>query len=432
MLNRESEVSEAASFLLSRGKSTGPWRREVAKRALNTTSNAPVEPNEESELEARSFVRNFRQLLRTEPRDPISWVELSRAYVVLGHLSQAAASMDTALALAPENRFVLRSATRLWIHLKEPDKAHGILMRSPATRRDPWLLAAEIASAQIAGRGPRLAKVSRSVLEDWQLDTWHLSELASALGTLELRHNNLRRARKLFAKSLEKPTENSVAQAEWAFRKGYAIHFDDGFLKSCPNSYEAHSRASYQKGRWKEVLGQCNLWQRDQPFSSQPGALGSFVAAVALTDYSATKKFAERSLVANPRDAILLNNLAFAQINLGELDDAENTLSRLKTSNAQEIGPTITATRGLLQFRKGNVDSGRMLYGDAIEKAKAKNDKRSVALATMFHALEEFSQTRGDIDPDLLMTPATELLAKMSDPLASTLSKRLEKIVRKR
>jgi hypothetical protein len=57
--------------------------------------------------------------------------------------------------LAPNHRFALRSAARFFLHVGKPDDAQTILRRSEATRRDPWLMAAEIAVSTVADRTPR-------------------------------------------------------------------------------------------------------------------------------------------------------------------------------------------------------------------------------------------------------------------------------------
>ena len=144
-LGREREVAKAARFLLQDDLNVSPWARELAERALRTPDNTEVSPSsktlEKSTLHAQ--VRTLRHLLRNEPRDPITWVELSRAYAILGLGEQAERSMTVGLQLAMNNRFVLRSASRLWVHLKDPEKAHDIIVRAERTPYDPWLLAAE-------------------------------------------------------------------------------------------------------------------------------------------------------------------------------------------------------------------------------------------------------------------------------------------------
>ena len=150
-------------------------------------------------------VRILRHLLRTEPRDPIAWVELSRTYAILGLREQAERSMAVALQLAMNNRFVLRSASRLWIYLDDPERAHDIIGRADRTCYDPWLLAAEIAIGSIDKKTPRFVKAARLMLSRGQFSPAHISELASAVATLELASGSIKKSKKLFGRSLEHP-----------------------------------------------------------------------------------------------------------------------------------------------------------------------------------------------------------------------------------
>ena len=52
-----------------------------------------------------------------------------------------------ALQLAPTNRHVLRSASRLFLHLDDSERAYDIIAQSDATVDDPWLIAAELSFA---------------------------------------------------------------------------------------------------------------------------------------------------------------------------------------------------------------------------------------------------------------------------------------------
>ena len=427
VLGRQSEAIDAAKFLLQTDNHTGPWIHDLTSRIFVTENDSTldtVHPIDVAQTELHKQVRTLRQCLHVEPRDPISWVDLARLYTVLGLPEKAEQSMNIALGLAKDNRFVLRSATRLWIHLNDVRRAHKVLESSVVTKRDPWLLAAEIATAEAASRTPKFIKVSRELLNNDRIQHWHTSELASALATLELSSGSIKRARKLFKRSLENPTENSIAQAAWASRRGYAIGFNDQYI-NIPNTFEARSWTYYQKGAWAQVLEACRLWLYDQPFSSRPGVHGSYVSAIALEDYTQSKAFAEHGLVANPKDPMLLNNLAFAQINLGETEGARQTLQRMHRSQLSEYeSTTVNATQGLLAFRNGDISAGRQLYDQAITDAQKLKDNRSVALASTFYAIEELS--RESDNGKHLAAKAIDALGRESDPSLAQLKRRLE------
>ena len=431
-LRREAEVTEAAQFLLQDELNASPWARELARRALGAPDSAEITPSSEALEKAtlHNRIRTFRQLLRTEPMDPITWVELSRTYAILGLREQAERSMTIALQLATDNRFVLRSATRLWVHLDDPEKAHAIISRADRTRHDPWLLAAEVAVGSIKEKTPRFVKAARQMLSAGRFSPVHISELASAVATLELGFGNVRKSKKLFGQSLEQPTENSIAQAAWASRQNNAIQFEDGQLKLC-NAFEAETWVHFQKGQWRQAVERCRLWQYDQPFSSRPGVHGSYMSAIALEDYAASARFARQGLRANPSDFMLMNNLAFALINRGsrgDLAEAGQLLSRasyLQLSNQHRL--VLQATQGFLAFRTGDVVSGRKLYSDACLQARNMRDDRLLALASVFHAMEEVSQKTSSSES--VLSEAFQALQRVpKDPVLKMLEGKLTRM----
>jgi predicted permease len=138
-------------------------------------------------------------------------------------------------SLSPNSRFVLRSAARLYLHANEPDRAHNLLLKAESTPFDPWLIAAELAIAPIAKVGPEFAYEAGWVLNSENYAPIHVTELASSLATLELADGNRRKARKLFQRALQSPTENSIAQVDWAAKQvgdPSRVAFDDAVIEN--------------------------------------------------------------------------------------------------------------------------------------------------------------------------------------------------------
>ena len=430
-LGREEETADAARFLVQEDLSVTPWARELAKRAL--TSPEHVETTLEPENVERAIfserIKTFRNLVRAEPNDPITWVELSRCYTCIGLRDQAARAMMVAQQLARDNRFVIRSASRLWINHDEPDRAHDTILRTDRTRQDPWLLAAEIATSVIAGKSTRLARVAQRMLSNGQYAPVHISELASAVATLELISGRVKKSRRLFKQSLEDPTENSVAQALWASRNHSSISFDDQYLNR-PNAFEAEAWSHYLMGEWEQAVEQCKLWLYDQPFSKIPCLLGSSLAATTLEDYSTSEWFANRGLMANPENFSLLNNSAFALANLGKLKEAQNSLSKAaKMQSSLRDKAILRATRGLLEFRTGNLERGREFYLSAQSMAKSiqsRDGDKVFALASAFHAIEEASMKDLNFQP--VLSEALQMIRTQQDPEFRVLEQRLIKM----
>ena len=432
-VGKEALAVDAAKFLLQDAQNVSIWARELAQKILGSPSCGKSKRNfsrllDESEQYAQ--IRIFRQRLRVEPRDPIMWVDLARVYAILGHREQAKKCITVAQQLASDNRFVLRSASRFWIHLDDPEKAHGLIVKSRATRSDPWILAAEIATSAASGKTSKLIRTAYRILSDPSYGVRHLSELASAVATLEMYSGNTKRARRLFTQSLRDPTENSIAQAAWAMKRDSRIIIEDRHLKRS-NAFEARSRIYYANSEWKKIIEECQNWQSDQPFSSGPSISGSFISAVALEDYSRSELFANHGLIANPSNFALLNNLAFALINSGKINEAENKLSQIDDAQiTKENHAVLQATRGLLAFRQNNISKGQKLYLNALSITRNAKDRRLTALASTFYAMELLNLENPS--GGHIVSQALRDLREFSDPVSAILEDRIrEKVAAK-
>jgi tetratricopeptide (TPR) repeat protein len=306
-------------------------------------------------------------------------------------IRQAKQTMASALALAPTNRYVLRAAARLYLHYGDPERAVWLLRSSNATLRDPWLAAAETAISDLADRPAQSMRAKKAMLTSQRWTAFQLSELASALATREFRSGGTRAARKLFRLSLSDPTENSIAQAEWAAHVLKAISLDPEVLARS-DSHEARASSSLLAGKPDEALAESWAWLASQPFSSRPAILGSYVAGVALDDHAEAERIARTGLVADAKHWLLLNNLAFSLVHQGRIDEAAKVVGQIHIATGDDFAAAVvTATRGLLSFRTGQADVGRRLYLEAIDAFRDRDAARGKALAAMFLAQEEIN-----------------------------------------
>lgn len=427
-IGKETLATKAAKFLLQNDHSISTWAREISHKALSPQSvdKGQIQPPRQlTKSEQYAQISFLRKCLRVEPRDSIMWVDLARAHAVLGQREQATKCMVVAQQLAADNRFVLRSASRFWIHLDDPERAHNLIVKSKMTRNDPWVLAAEIATSSASGKISKFIRAAYRMLSDSSYRARHLSELASAVATLELYSGNTKKARKLFAQSLMEPTENSIAQAAWAAKRDSRIRIENRHLESL-NAFEARSRSYYVRGEWQRIISDCWKWQFDQPFSSGPSISGSYISAVALEDYSESESFARYGLTANSSNFTLLNNLTFALANSGKLEEARNTLSKIEdTQITGEDRAILQATRGFLSFRQGNNLEGHKLYLDALSIAQSTKENRLIALAYVFYAIECLNFIKSE-NTDIVFQ-ALQALRKFNDPISGILEYRLKK-----
>lgn len=424
----EDYVKDAAEFILSNNKKLSETTKTIANHVLMIKPKEKLVDNEiESEeftFRVRRQIHDLRMQLYDEPRNSFLWTNISRLYANLGFEEQSTHAIEVAMSLAPQNRFVLRSAARLFVHIDDYKRAHDILRYCNNVKHDPWLLAAEIAVAGTAHRTSRLTKNAKHILESMNFPPFHVSELASALSTLDFEAGNLRHGRKHLKKSLNQPTENSVAQAAWLERQFYGVRVEKS-EKPPPISHEALAWDFCRKAKWNDTVVESLKWLNDQPFSSRPATLGSYISAVSLGEYEKSANIAHMGLIANPKDFTLLNNLAFALGHIGRLKDAREVFGRIRESTLSSEEKFISlATNGFLCYREGNVIEGRNLYLEALEKGKKATDEKRRASAFLWMTLEELRI--GSEEAEKYKREVLELAKKLPFPDLHPLIKRIE------
>ena len=317
------EAIGAARSILSNFASAAPLLRKQAQQLLIRAGQESIVTGEAGS----PAIGHWRRQTRIHPEDALAWVELALHQTIAREPEKAERSMRVALQLAPNNRHVLRAACRLFLHLNDAEHAHDLLLRSPATRADPWLIAAEIAISELAERHPQFYKQGLELVQGGHLLPRHLTELAGAVGTAEMVGGNRRKARKMFGQSMVDPTGNSLAQAEWAIPGIGSDVVPVMRLKTVREAFEAKAFHYYREEKYREVLDFCEGWASEEPYSIRPFEFGATTAGQ-IDEFERAVTFADRGLRMRPRAPKLLNASAFALASTGKLEDAEHRLRR--------------------------------------------------------------------------------------------------------
>lgn len=335
----------------------------------------------------------LRKILNMNPRNSLRWVDLAREYLMLGHFEKANRAMQIALHLNPDDRFVLRSASALYVQQGELDRALSLILRSDRTDQDPWLMAPAIAITDLLKSRQKMTRAARQLL-DGDYSAIELSELGAAMGTIELSAGGDRRGRQLLRRSLVSPTENALAQVEW-FANKHQMTIVEELPQNVPRAFEAIARRALFEGRWEEAIAAGRMWFQDQAFSANAAGLSSF-AACEIEDFKAAQKFSLEGLRSNPTSPFLLNNLAFALIEEGDLASALERLKHARmvvASTHERI--VLAATEALALFRSGYGNVGRERYNLVINALLRGPDYNSAAKASLMLAREEILDAMG-------------------------------------
>lgn len=360
--------------------------RQVWQRATeHAGTQPPPRPIDDNWVaQERNNVHSMRVALARYPQQALLWSELAHAYIVLGEDEKAKRAMGCAVQLAGRSAYVRRSAARMFLHLHPDDPTHAlkVVREHPNFRGDPRMLSAEIAIASRSGFPLRFAKHGLQMLDDANYRPAHLSELAAALGTVELEGGKHKRSRALFARSLREPSENTLAQIQWATEHDDRIVVPNEAW-SVARPYEAQALAARFAGDWNEVLTATELWQQEEPFAKRPAELGSF-AVFSHEQVIRAERLATRALLANPASVGLLNNRAVARAYFGDLAGALGDVNKASVGCNAAIHPYLVATAGLIGYRRGDHELGALGYSKALEYFVKQKNAPSAVLASLF------------------------------------------------
>ena len=327
----------------------------------------------------RIAISSIRKRVLINSDDAYLWLELARNYLILGSIKQSEKALLIARTLSPNNRLIIRSLMRFYHHINEIDKALFYVRSVESFVRDPMLLSGEIALCNTAKRSSKNIKIAKNMLQSQNYEEFSLSELRSEIGTMEIMNGKDRIGKRLLEQSLETPTENAVAQSAWINQCVIQLPWIEKINRiQVANNYEGviylGLAAKGNSINWELLFSLCQQWSKYQPFSRNPVYLGGNIASDFLEDYQQAFDFSKEALSYHKDDAGLLNNIAYAAILKGDKETAERFLKKQLTKcKTDEERIVYLATKGLFEFRFGNIEQGKVFYSESTELAKAKS-----------------------------------------------------------
>jgi tetratricopeptide (TPR) repeat protein len=381
----------AAKFIIEKAPLSSTLIRQLASHFLETPISIWKEQDKIPDVDVGKDIARLRSSVRYYILNPIAWSNLSLGYATIGQNDKARKAMIVALNLAPKNRYILRSASRCFLHLGEPDRGLAILDKSGLCALDPWIASAEIAISQSVGLKSKCVGKAKDLIENDNFSPFSRSELALGIGTLELKSGAIRKAKKIIRNALIDPTENALAQTEWA-ASTFKINFDDlvGLRTTVLASYEATAVYSYYNKAFKESLKASEKWGKFQFLSDRPIIQSKFISSSMLNNDLGAINIFNNAFPAQKESPLVINNYAFALARVGRTEEAKEALKRaVRYEASREDKLTITATIGLICFREGYAEEGREFYANAVNGFELIRDYRSAAMARYYWAVEE-------------------------------------------
>lgn len=374
-------VREAASYILDREDVSTKTLLSSARTILGVEekkSPSKIEIQRLRECTAIEDIRQkihiIRQRLHIMPYNPFLYVDLSRAYLLIGQNKKAEEAILRALHFGETNRFVARSAARFFLHEQDRERAYDVIKAKGAVSSDPWLMAAEISINMLRGKSSNYVKKGRDIIESGNCNPFGFTELASSIGTLEMTAGAHRKSNKLFRKALIAPNDNSLAQVQWV------NSFEPLSLNlNMPvrNAYEVNTFEKVVNGDYDGAMHEAVSWICDMPFAHKPVNIGYNISTNLLHDFELSSAILDVGLQSDDSSPFLLNNKAYCSARANNLEEAKDAFAKLitvKTDDSPSWKVCIPATEGLIHYRDKDLALGSAKYQEAIEAAKAIGD----------------------------------------------------------
>lgn len=326
--------------------------------------------------DVKGAISDLRKATRLRP----DWVHvrslLAQSELRLGRTGAAERHLREAVRIAPMN---LASHEHLARLLVIQEKWHDVLTHVEAFW-DPEYAPFELAhAAGFAGLKLGEVRSARRWLESAvaKAETDEDSAIAlNNLGVVYTRLNQTSKAAAAFEQSVARqPTV--VAQANRAklfLDEGQAAEAiewvgERGLLEGGQVDVEIARTiavALMQLGRYEEAVSIAKRCLAAASADVDSFVLLSGLYADATEDYDAAISVALEGLTVSPRDPSLTNNLAYAQLLSGRVDQAAETLEALDESGLErELLVYVASTRGLLALWRGDLADGTKLYDEA-------------------------------------------------------------------
>lgn len=361
------------------------------------------------------------------PYNAAVWVDLALAYAALGQNDKAKRSIEIALSIAPHNRFVVRCATRFFVHIHNDSRARRIVKNYRFLRNDPWVLAVDLSLSSAETISSKHVKLAKNMIDRDSIPRFHASELAVTLSGIESKNSAHRSARRLMERGLKEPTENSIAHAQWVKNQHeMKVSLSDDVVNR-DSVHEAQVYKHFDEGDWYQCMNKAKQWNECEPYSTRPFDIMTYVSSVCQDSYAECIKYGESGLKLDKSNFTLLNNLVIGHALNGDIENAEIAFNLIKESSLSEDNyPTYIATKGMLAFRQKKVDEGVNLYGDAIAKIGNSHKKRK-SIARLFLAREKILAKTPDAYA--FFESVKEKIGKRADPDITALKGHIEKLI---
>lgn len=334
----------------------------------------------------RLIIGKLRNIVKFNPRDSLTWMDLGFYYSVIGEMEKAKYCVNISQNLEPEHAFIARSYTRFLVHIGEPDKAVWYLKRRQQAKTNPLILSACTAIASAFDIEKPNIKNAISLIEHWSGHKAKISELAACIGTIEISNGASKKGKRLIQMALDNPSENVVSHVQWLHLKHNIV------FKNMPkptDSIEGGVNSLYKLRKFEECRQKLLEMHQFQPYSAAPIVDAGYLSISALDDPAFVIQISDKRVPRSHMSFGELNNLIVAKLQTEDFSNIDVDLRilgrRCNTEDPRSVA-TYRATAGMALLKSGFVEEGVKLYDDAIRILQSHKMHHSLCLAKSFYS----------------------------------------------
>lgn len=368
----------------------------------------------------------FRRATSLDAHFAPAYTALGVCYAIKGSHTKSIKYSKIAYAIDPRGVYAAKNLAKAYGVRGDFEAANTLLIEYLKMYPRDWEAQNELAYSYFKmGEYRRSLQCLRSLLSsslDTSVSAKRYAAVLNNIGVVHLHMGSMSDAENAFRKSLEASDQrhpvtyfNLTKMLTDLGRREEAEKLIEEYITAVPDdttplillALNYINDAKYEKSR--EVL--TGILVRDSD-SRSAHMLMSLLNCEVFEDYDSAIEMLKQELTKNKADQAIKNDLAYAYLRKGLIDEASGILGSIDWDKATF---PLYATRGLLQISKGNLKEGIRLYNVAVSKASSnelKNlirQKRGIEVARYFFMKGKRNESLQQLHSVLSTKTATKL-----------------------
>lgn len=337
--------------------------------------------------DVKSAISELREACRNQSNDPLIYNNIGVCFVALNNYRKAINNFNIAYSLNRDNRSVIKNLANAYQQLNEHGKVIDLITEFLRAHPDDIELRNSMALSlfKLRNYSKCLHELSIALNDDRNKDKKNVTALLNNIGIVYDRLGDRTKAKEYLKKGLEADMQPN----KLVLRNLIDICFKEDWLNEAKKfiddalvTFDNDPVFLSYLGDYHCIVGDYQVGRDiyNKVLSIDPKALMAYVGlGLIMTevddDIDNALQLIEKGLSYYKDSSHLLNNYAYTMILKGKLEDARLVLDKLKIEDSVHI----TATRGLLLIKEGNVEEGRRLYNKAIALAGSNHNLAALA-----------------------------------------------------